>query len=110
MNESPGFPTYVLHFGKSINNKITELIKFPPGKEIPREVQLEKAQEKMLKTAKHRDKQQKKISEIICKKGDLVLLRIPFQPSAIEREIKKCYQINFGTCGINKDYNNNAFY
>lgn len=96
INKSSGFVPYELHFGKSIKDKIPELIQFLPVKEILREVELEKAHEEMLKAAKNRAKQQEKVFKIIYKEGDRVLLRIPYQTSAIDKEINKLDHIYIG--------------
>lgn len=109
INDTTGMSPYTVHFGKNPKDKIAEISKIDNVYLIPRKIQLENLRDRPKKKAETRAINQKKISKIHLKRGDLVLIKIPHISKAENKETHKFWHIFFGPYMIKREININAF-
>lgn len=108
-HHSTGFIPYELQYGEDPLFKIKELIKYPESRQMPLNTKIQIALVNLKENAERRKRNQKCISKIKLKVGDLVLLRVPHMSKAIDNTIKKLFHLYEGPYRISKSYDNNAF-
>lgn len=108
-HHSTGFVPYELQYGEDPLCRIKELIKYPESRQMPLSTKIQIALVNLKENAERRKRNQKSISKIELKVGDLVLLRVPHISKAIDNTIKKFFHLYEGPYRISKSYDNNAF-
>lgn len=108
-NESTGLSSYEVHFGKNPKDKIAEILEIVDEHPIPREICLKNVRKRLKMKAKMRANQQKTISKVELKIGNLVLLKIPHISRAENKEVHKYFHIFFGPCRRKDIIKENAF-
>lgn len=93
IHETTGMSPYALNFVKNPRDKIAEILRIDNQLLINREIQLENVRNRTKKKAEFRTNNQKRISKIILKLGDLVLIKIPHISKAENKETHKFFHI-----------------
>lgn len=90
-HHSTGFVPYELQYGEDPLCRIKELIKYPESRQMPLSTKIQIALVNLKENAERRKRNQKSISKIELKVGDLVLLRVPHISKAIDNTIKNFF-------------------
>ena len=98
-----------LHFGRPIECEIEKLIKFPEKRTVDHKRYILLARDNIKKAFEGRKKNQKSISKVILKVGDLVLLRVRHLSNALDKVTKKFFHLFEGPYKISKILDKNAF-
>ena len=105
---STEYSPYELHYGRPITDEITKFIKFPSVVPLDYEQMLYTAKQNIEKKFARRIRGQK-VSKIVLKTGDLVLLRVRHLSNAIDRVTKKFFHLFEGPFVIAKELGQNTF-
>ena len=97
-----------LHFGKPINDEISKIISYPEKQIVNHQLLITLAKDNIKKSFATRTKNQK-ISPIVLKLGDLVLLRVRHLSNAFDKTIHKFFHLFEGPYLITQIIGNNAF-
>lgn len=108
-HHSTGFIPYELHFNKRANDQLREIIKFPDTIQTDHDTKIMLARQMLEKSFQHRGKYQKSKSSVVLNVGDLVLLRVPFQSSTLNKVTHKFFHIYHGPYEIIKNIGGNAY-
>lgn len=98
-----------LHYGEEIKEKIYKLFPLLKRRPVNREIQIELAQEKLRVAFEKSSKGQGKESKIELKEGYQVLMRMPHQSIALEKQISNFFYLYEGSFLIVQKVGNNAF-
>ena len=109
LHSTAGYTSYELHFGKKPYDAICSKINFPPECSKPHEVITKIANPRTREAYERRVAKQKSYSKVSINIGDLVLLRVPHQYSALDRKISKFFHLYYGPYRIARAFNFNAF-
>ena len=97
-----------LHFGKPLHDEILKYIQFSENKLLNQKYLITFARKNIKKNFARRSKNQK-ISKVILKEGDYVLLRVRHLSNALDKVTKKFFHLFEGPYVINRVIGINAF-
>lgn len=97
LNKTTHFSTNLspneLHFGKSTQDEVLKLVKFPSLPGIDHKVIITLAKENLKKNFEKRLKNQKVVSKVVLNKNDLVMLRVRHLSNALDKVTKKFFHL-----------------
>lgn len=106
---STGYTPYELQFGKRPQDGLDTLLSFPENNEPSHEQKILLANDRILKNFYRRRDAQKSVSAVVLNIGDLVLLRVPYPSSAIEKVTAKFFHLYYGPYRLSEKYGENAY-
>ena len=106
---STGYAPYELQFGKRPQNELEQLLSFPDTTEDSHDHKILLANERILKNFDKRRGTQRSVPNVPLEVGDLVLLRVPYPSSAIDKVTAKFFHLYYGPYRLSKKYGENAF-